>query len=180
MPHRRNYGASRHTQPAHRLRVVAVAVCAAVLAGCSDVAVQPPDDEQNTTRVPASSQWTLVSIAGDPLPAIGRQDAASTTFVLGDTLTFLVDSTVRQTGIERLRGGDPTQEADFRIDNRFRTQTRGDTVALFLRCPRVALCSPGPTFFGQFEGERLTLRLAAAGRRTPLVYRRLSTSTTLP
>lgn len=180
MSHRRVQGASRHSRSFSRLHAAAIALWAVMVAGCSDSAVQPSDDEQSTTKVPASSRWMLVSIAGDPLPAIGRQDAASTTFVLGDTLTFLVDSTVQQTGSERLRGGDPTQEAELRIDNRFRTQTRGDTVALFLKCPRVALCSPGPSFVGQFEGERLTLRLAAAGRRTPLVYRRLSTSTTLP
>jgi hypothetical protein len=180
MSHRRRNGVPRHAVCSDRLHAAAMTLCVALVAGCSDGSLQPPDDPENTTRVPASAQWALMSIAGDPLPAIGRQDAGSTTFVQGDTLTFLVDSTVRQTGHERVRGSDPEQYVDFRIVNEYRAQFRGDTVALFVKCPRVALCSPGPSFVGQIAGERLTLQLAASGRRVPLVYRRLSTSTTLP
>jgi hypothetical protein len=151
-----------------------------MVGGCSLEALRWPLDQVPPRRAAVVAQWALISIAGDPLPAVGSQSAGSTTLVLGDTLVLLADSMVQQVGMERVRGGEPVQHVDFRIVREYRAQFRGDTVALFLKCPREALCSPGPSLLGELRGEQLSLRPAASGRRTPLDYRKLPNGASSP
>ena len=148
-----------------------LAALSIALSGCVEPASMMALSER---RAGADDAYALVSVAGEPLPALTVRNELVTVSTMADTIWLSPDGTGRRVTVERSHSAQslPPGEVTRRSEHRFGWSV--DATGAFegsIPCSDNASCVPPPHYRGTLTADRLTLNHALY-YVTPLEYQR--------
>ena len=139
------------------MRKVFVASALAVAAGCSSDTLGPLGRDF----------YALQSVAGVSLPAPYAPNPDYNGLLVADSIAFREDGT----GLRHAVYQEENSTNRYDSNDDFNWTRSGNTIAITMVCPPMALCIAGPHFIGTLDDGTLTITDSKVTRQ-PLVYHR--------
>jgi hypothetical protein len=144
-------------------KVAAAAALLSVLAGCSEP-LRPHD---------FAGTYALLSIGGDPLPAVLFESPAEALYVISEQLD--IEGASGATIVREMESRRPTSPVQrFTASNRYTVRVEDDHLVLDLFCPLNAICPAILQSYRAYREPEGGLRLEGVTSRGPMRYTRAS------